>query len=70
MSYAYASPEQKAGKDITIASDIYSLGRVLEELIDSDCKVLKMIVSKATQNDITSRYATVVEFKFDIENFY
>lgn len=69
LSYAYASPEQKAGKDITIASDIYSLGRVLEELIDSDCKVLKMIVSKATQNDITSRYATVVEFKFDIENF-
>jgi serine/threonine protein kinase len=28
----YASPEQKEGKPITTASDIYSLGRVLEEL--------------------------------------
>ncbi len=32
----YASPEQKEGKLITTASDIYSLGRVLEELCARD----------------------------------
>ncbi len=32
----YASPEQKAGSAITTASDIFSLGRVLEELCEAD----------------------------------
>ena len=32
----YASPEQKAGSSITTASDIFSLGRVLEELCEAD----------------------------------
>ena len=32
----YASPEQKASKPITTATDIYSLGRVLEELAALD----------------------------------
>ncbi len=32
----YASPEQKAGKTITTASDIFSLGKVLEELCLND----------------------------------
>jgi len=33
MTLAYASPEQKAGQAPGVASDIYSLGRLLQELV-------------------------------------
>ncbi|SQH77832.1 Serine/threonine protein kinase [Shewanella benthica] len=68
ISFSYASPEQKSGKRIEIASDIYSLGKVLSTLI-GDNVTLKSITFKATQDDPRQRYQTTTEFKADIDGF-
>ncbi|GIU03500.1 hypothetical protein TUM4261_01240 [Shewanella sp. c952] len=68
LSFSYASPEQKSGEHITIASDIYSLGKVLYDLID-DTPVLQSIALKSTQDDTQQRYQTTTELKADIESF-
>lgn len=48
LTYKYASPEQKLGKTLTFQSDIYSLGLVIYEVLESeifnlDNKIIKLI---------------------------
>ncbi len=64
----YASPEQLAGRAIGTASDVYSLGRILAEVLganetDSD---LSAIVAKATAELPADRYLTMAEFQDDL----
>ncbi len=97
MSPAYASPEQLAGKPLTVSSDIYSTGLLLAELltgaesaqisdpdknsqtrpeallqqlkdqhIDGD---LQKIVLKATQPDPDNRYASIQDFRSDLQRW-
>ncbi|PKG73050.1 serine/threonine protein kinase [Shewanella sp. GutCb] len=68
LSMAYASPEQRSGKRMTIRSDIYSLGRVLATLID-DKPILQAIVNKATKSSESERYQTTTELNNDINNY-
>jgi serine/threonine protein kinase len=68
LSFAYASPEQKTGSKMTIASDIFSLGKILSTIIGENL-VLQSITLKATQDDANQRYQTTTEFKADIESF-
>lgn len=81
FSLGYASPEQRAGRAITTASDIYSLGVLLRELVGDPSKIpsplavlpldaeLSGILAKATDEDPARRYASAGEFRDDLDRY-
>ncbi|MGB5143316.1 MAG: serine/threonine-protein kinase [Shewanella indica] len=68
MSLDYASPEQKSGDRITVASDIYSLGKVLKVLLPGDA-IIGLIAAKASADRVEDRYQTVAELKTELFNY-
>ncbi len=71
FSMGYASPEQRAGRAVTTASDIYSLGVLLRELLAGmppDAE-LAGIIAKATDDDPGRRYASAGEFRDDLDRY-
>ncbi|WP_165371710.1 serine/threonine-protein kinase [Pseudolysobacter antarcticus] len=79
----YASPEQRAGNAVSTATDIYSLGLMLVELLTLNTAAanqsletqsiadpeLRAIATKASATDPSQRYATADAFASDIERF-
>lgn len=69
MTPEYASPEQLEFGEITTASDIYQLGRVLEELCEP-CQPLTLdlraVLEKATSHSPSARYETASGLADDI----
>ncbi|HRH44921.1 MAG TPA: serine/threonine-protein kinase, partial [Pyrinomonadaceae bacterium] len=70
----YASPEQIRGELVGTQSDVFSLGVLLKEILESEQKSktdqeLKTIISKATHEEITRRYASVEQFSEDIRRY-
>ena len=78
----YASPEQKSGGQITTASDVFSLGVLLSNLIHGDTSIqpakigdqgikpdLKSILQMAQRDEPARRYASVQQFAEDIERY-
>lgn len=64
----YASPEQLAGRSIGTATDVYSLGRMLAELLGSERvpRDLRAICDKACAEDIAERYPTMASLHADL----
>jgi serine/threonine-protein kinase len=85
MTRAYASPEQMEGESTSTASDIYSLGVILAELLTGchpkeeyrkeNCisipisKELLAIIGKAMQDDPSDRYENVSELSDEIRDW-
>ncbi|RFF29359.1 serine/threonine-protein kinase [Wenzhouxiangella sediminis] len=73
MTPDYASPEQRAGADLTTASDIWQLGHLLEDLLEDSPGAdalpadLSAIVQRATQAAPEDRYASASAMAADIE---
>jgi eukaryotic-like serine/threonine-protein kinase len=66
----YASPEQRLGKASSIATDIYSLGAILEKLLPaSPGSDLAAIIRHAKSEDPLTRYATVDQLSTDLDNY-
>jgi TolB-like protein len=75
LTLRYASPEQQRGEPLGPASDVWSLGVVLEDLVRSGLKAravdddLVAIHAMATANLPANRYASAGEFAADLQAF-
>ncbi len=85
FSLGYASPEQQAGGTITTASDIYSLGVMLRELLTGEREAgrkrnpliapltldadMAGIIAKATSVMAEDRYTGASEFRDDLDRY-
>ncbi|HEX5705423.1 MAG TPA: protein kinase [Pyrinomonadaceae bacterium] len=74
----YASPEQVSGAPVTTASDVYSLGVLLRDLLHGtkrspDKKIasveLENIVAMARREDPARRYASAVQLAEDVQRY-
>jgi serine/threonine protein kinase len=78
----YSAPEQVDGGTITTATDVFSLGRVLCELLTSQLTLestqfpeqklprdLAIIIAKATRKDPGDRYASAAELGEDVRRY-
>ncbi|APV50538.1 hypothetical protein BWI17_13055 [Betaproteobacteria bacterium GR16-43] len=71
----YASPEQRRGEALSTATDVFSLGRLLDELLATargskplDAE-LRAIVSRATEEDPAQRYASAAALASDLRRY-
>lgn len=64
----YASPEQAEGKRLSTASDIFQLGRIVEQVMgsaDGDA-ALRAVIARATAPDPANRYASIAGLAADL----
>lgn len=72
LTPAFASPEQLAGTTPGTASDIYSLGRLLQRLLAGGNpgglrgRALQAVIDQALAEEPSARYATVGELQADL----
>ena len=72
VSQNYASPEQIDGAQLTSTCDIYSLGKVIQELLNKMVgakRELALIQGKCCEHDAEQRYQSVLDIKIDIDNW-
>lgn len=79
MTRLYAAPEQIEGKAVSVATDVFGLGKVMQELLtgkppETDAQVslpadLQAIIRKATAQEPSDRYASVDAFSRDVERY-
>ena len=75
MTPQYASPEQREGQPAGVATDVYSLGRVLDELTQPvrpqgiRGRELRAIVQRATAPSAEQRYLSVAALAAELDRY-
>ena len=69
LTPAYASPEQMAGAEVTTASDVYSLGLVLRQLVAGVGGDIETVVGKALEEDPGRRYGSAGQLAEEIQRY-
>ena len=70
MTPGYASPEQFRGEPVSTATDIYSLGVILREILPASLRGdLAAVVAKAVREEPGLRYASVEELRQDLDRY-
>ncbi|WP_375289691.1 protein kinase [Qipengyuania sp.] len=70
LTPGFAAPERMNGDATNTLSDIYSLGRILEAMLDGMAEPeLTAIAAKAASDDPSDRYASVSDLSDDLERF-
>lgn len=70
LTPGFAAPERKQGAAVTTLVDIYSLGRILQVMLDKvDAPELDAIAAKAIHDDPEQRYASAALLARDVENY-
>jgi len=74
LTRTYAAPERSGGGAPTIASDVYSLGVLLREMLHANAdrplpRDLAAIMAKATNADPQARYVDVTSLASDVRRF-
>ncbi len=77
LTPGWAAPECRAGGRPHVAADIYSLGKLLQRLLDgcnsnADKRIpkdLAAIIAHATEEDPDARYSTVMGLRRDLQRF-
>ena len=68
LTPGYAAPERLTGAEVTTAADIYSLGRLLEQVMPEDGDPeLRAIIARATADAPGDRYATAEALRADVD---
>jgi serine/threonine-protein kinase len=67
---AYASPQRQDGEAPTVADEVYSLGRMLAELLDDSADPeLRAVIRRATAEAREDRYPTVAAFDDELRRW-
>ncbi|WP_414902330.1 protein kinase domain-containing protein [Sphingomonas flavalba] len=66
LTPGFAAPERLAGGETTTAADIFSLGRLLERLVEDDAPERRAIVARATADTPSARYPTAEALRADV----
>ncbi len=68
LTPGYAAPERLAGGEVSVASDVYSLGRLLARMMEGEPdREFGLIVAKATADDPADRYVGADALARDVE---
>ena len=63
---AFAAPEQKAGGEVDVRSDIYAFGKILELLPDHS--LYNKVIARCTAESPSARYQSIDEILYDINH--
>lgn len=71
LTPAYASPEQIRGESIDTTSDVFSLGKILSEILQNDKlnNDLQVILQTSMREENVRRYPSVEKFSEDIRRY-
>ncbi len=72
-TYGYAAPEQYGFGKASVSSDIYSIGKVLEEMLTGDVNgeadgYIKAVIDRCTQIDPANRYSSVAQLQKELRS--
>lgn len=72
LTPGYAAPERMTSAEVTTAADIYSLGRLLENIFASETAdtELRAIIRRATAISPTDRYSSAEALSADVEAWH